>query len=160
MRDQAVAWSRGPTDRLLGTDTGVAEPVARVLAGQHGPLSDAFAVQFVHRLHGDGAGVAEALTWLDAGLADRGTTSQAATLIEQERQIGATVTVRNIITSMRVISEIDWSELFERMSPVDDLLGVNETYRAMDSKSSKEIFFNPEAAGKPFTIPTRIKCES
>ncbi|MBC7521509.1 MAG: glycosyl transferase, partial [Sandarakinorhabdus sp.] len=122
-------------DRLLGTDTGVAEPVARVLAGQHGPLSDAFAVQFVHRLHGDGAGVAEALTWLDAGLADRGTTSQAATLIEQERQIGATVTVRNIITSMRVISEIDWSELFERMSPVDDLLGVNETYRAMDFAS-------------------------
>ena len=122
-------------DRLLGTDTGVAEPARQVLASPHGELTDAFAVQFVHRLHGDGDGVAQALTWLDAKLAERNTSSQAAILAEQERQIGATVTVRNIITSMRVISEIDWSELFERMSPVDDLLSVNDAYRAMDFAS-------------------------
>lgn len=122
-------------DRLLGVETGVAEPAAVVLAGHHGPVSDAFAVQFVHRLQTHSDGVAQALTWLDAQLAERGTNSNAAIISEQERQIGATVTVRNIITSMRVMAEIDWSVLFEKMSPVDDLLAANDTYRAMDFAS-------------------------
>ena len=125
----------GLVDRLLGTETGVAEPVAQVLATHQSPVTNAFAVQFVHRLHGNSDAISQALTWLDVRLADCATTSHAAILTEQERQIGATVTIRNIITSMRVIAEIDWSELFEKMSPVDDLLGVNETYQAMDFAS-------------------------
>ncbi len=122
-------------DALLGLETGVAEPAASVLAGQKSTVADAFAAQFVHRLQDHSTSAAAALTWLDERLADRDTSSQAAILAEQERQISATVTVRNIITSMRVISEIDWSELFERMSPVDDLLGESDTYRAMDFAS-------------------------
>jgi cyclic beta-1,2-glucan synthetase len=122
-------------DRLLGTDTGVAEPASPVLAGWQGPVSDAFAVQFVRRLHGHSDGIAQALTWLEARLAERASSTHAAIAAEQERQIGATVTVRNIITSMRVISEIDWSDLFEQMSPVDDLLNKSDTYRAMDFAS-------------------------
>jgi len=122
-------------DRLLGTDTGVAEPASPVLAGWQGSVSDAFAVQFVRRLHGHSDGIAQALTWLEARLAERASSTHAAIAAEQERQIGATVTVRNIITSMRVISEIDWSELFEQMSPVDDLLNKSDTYRAMDFAS-------------------------
>lgn len=122
-------------DRLLGVETGVAEPAAAVLASHQGPVTDAFAVQFVHRLQSQSDGVFQALTWLDAKLAERGSNSNAAIIAEQESQIGATVTVRNIITSMRVMAEIDWSVLFERMSPVDDLLSANETYRAMDFAS-------------------------
>jgi cyclic beta-1,2-glucan synthetase len=122
-------------DRLLGVETGIAEPATMVLAGHRGPVSDAFAVQFVHRLQTHSDRVAEALTWLDARLAERDTNSNAAIISEQERQIGATVTVRNIITSMRVMAEIDWSVVFENMSPVDDLLAADATYRAMDFAS-------------------------
>jgi cyclic beta-1,2-glucan synthetase len=122
-------------DRLLGTETGVSETAADVLAGLNLAVTDAFAAQFVHRLQDQHDGVAAALSWLDERMAERETTSQAVILAEQERQIGATVTVRNIITSMRVIAEIDWSELFERMSPIDDLLGAHESYRAMDFPS-------------------------
>ncbi|KAB7644501.1 glycosyl transferase [Polymorphobacter fuscus] len=130
-------------DRLLGTETGSPEPAAQVLAALRDPgnraagraVTDSFAVQFVHRLQDQNEGVAAALAWLDERMAERGTNMQAAILSEQERQIGATVTVRNIITSMRVISEIDWSELFERMSPIDDLLARHEGYAAMDFTS-------------------------
>ncbi len=122
-------------DRLLGTDTGIGEPAAQLLAGHAGQVTDAFAVQFVHRLQTHSDGVSEALTWLDAKLAERATSSHDSIIGEQERQISATVTVRNIITSMRVMAEIDWSVLFEKMSPVDDLLGTSEIYRAMDFAS-------------------------
>ncbi len=122
-------------DRLLGTETGIGEPASQLLTGHAGQVSDAFAAQFVHRMQIQSDGIVQALTWLDAKLTERTTNSHDAIAFEQERQIGATVTVRNIITSMRVMAEIDWSVLFEKMSPVDDLLAVNETYRAMDFAS-------------------------
>ena len=63
-----------------------------------------------------------ALAWLDERLAAQGTTADAVVRDEHQRQGAATVTVRNIITSMRLISDVDWAELFERISLVDDAL--------------------------------------
>ena len=51
---------------------------------------------------------------------------------EHQRQGAAVVTVRNIITSMRMIADVDWPELFERISLVDDVLSVGSTFRDMD----------------------------
>ena len=51
---------------------------------------------------------------------------------EHQRQGAATVTVRNIITSMRLISDVDWTELFERISLVDDALAAGSAFRDMD----------------------------
>ena len=95
-------------------------------------LSDAFAVQFLHRIRDQGAGAAPALTWLDEGMAERGMNAAAVVEDEQERQVSATVTVKNIITSLRLISEVDWLILFERMSPVDDALSAGTQFQAMD----------------------------
>ena len=44
----------------------------------------------------------------------------------------ASVTVRNIITSMRLISDVDWTEMFERVSLVDDVLAVGGGFSDMD----------------------------
>ncbi len=95
-------------------------------------MSDAFAVELLHRLRDQGTGAALALTWLDEGLAKRGTNAGAAVEQEQERQVSATVSVKNIITSLRLISEVDWLILFERMSPVDDVLSAGTQFQAMD----------------------------
>ena len=35
---------------------------------------------------------------------------------EHQRQVAGSITVRNVITSMRLISDVDWSELVERFS--------------------------------------------
>ena len=40
--------------------------------------------------------------------------------------------MRNIITSMRLISDVDWTELFERISLVDDVLAGAGTFPEMD----------------------------
>ncbi|MGZ5917986.1 MAG: glycosyl transferase, partial [Methyloceanibacter sp.] len=120
-------------DRLLGAGECVAEPVATVLAGhERARLPDAFAVQLVHRLRDQDPRITPALTWLDQRLAAQGTTADAVVRDEHHRQGAASVTVRNIITSMRMISEVDWTELFERISLVDDVLAATSGFLKMD----------------------------
>ena len=63
-----------------------------------------------------------ALAWLEERLAAQGTTADEVVRDEHQRQGAANVTVRNIITSMRLISDVDWTELFESVSLVDDVL--------------------------------------
>ncbi len=110
-----------------------AEPVPDVLAGlKRVPLSDAFAVQLVHRLRDQDPRITPALTWLDQRLAAQGTTADSVVHDEHQRQGTGTVTVRNIITSMRLISDVDWTELFERISLVDDVLAAGSDFRDMD----------------------------
>ena len=42
------------------------------------------------------------------------------------------MTVRNIITSMRLLSDVDWPEFFESVSLVDELLRAGSDFAAMD----------------------------
>ena len=51
---------------------------------------------------------------------------------EHQAQGAAVVTMRNIITSMRMISDVDWPELVERISLVDDVLAASTAFRDMD----------------------------
>jgi cyclic beta-1,2-glucan synthetase len=120
-------------DRLLGAGTRAPEPAPVVLAVlEQMPLPDAFAVELVHRLRDQDPKVTPVLTWLDERLATQGTTADTVVREEHQRQGTGAVTVRNIITSMRAISDADWSELFERMSFVDDLLAAGGSFSAMD----------------------------
>ena len=123
-------------ERLLGVGDEAPEAAQRVLEdAPDGPIPDAFAVEFVHMLRDQHSGVVPALAWLDDRLSERGTTTELAIAYEQERQVRATVTVRNIITSMRMISEIDWMTLVERISLVDDVLAGSGVYSEMDFAS-------------------------
>ena len=120
-------------DRLLGGDGHAAEPVPDVLAGiKQVQLSDSFAVELVHRLRDQDPRITPALTWLDQRLAAQGATANSVVRDEHHRQGTGTVTVRNIITSMRLISDVDWTELFERISLVDDVLAGGSDFRDMD----------------------------
>ena len=123
----------GIADRLLGVGERTAEPVSVVLAGREGTtLPDAFSVQLVHRLRDQDPRFTPALAWLDQHLAAQGTTADAVVRDEHQGLGAANVTVRNIITSMRRISEVDWTVLFERISLVDDVLGANGLFCEMD----------------------------
>jgi cyclic beta-1,2-glucan synthetase len=129
-REQADALA----ERLLATTGPDLENVSAVLLAGHkrDALSDAFMVELVHRLRDQDPRITPALTWLDGHLAERGTT--ADTLVRDvHRSHGASnVTVRNIITSMRLISDVNWKELFERTSLIDGVLAGGGTFQAMD----------------------------
>lgn len=120
-------------DRVLGAYGRTPEPAETVLvAPTSDRLSDAFAMQLLHRLRDQDASVAPVLTWLDARLAAQGATGEEAVRGEHERQVAATGTVRNIITSLRRISETDWLQLFEAMSLVDAALDADGGFSAND----------------------------
>jgi cyclic beta-1,2-glucan synthetase len=120
-------------DRLLGANGRVAEPDALLAHyAKAATLPRAFVVQLVQRLRDQDPKVTPAVTWMDERLAAQGTTAESIVNDEHQRQAGSNVTVRNIITSMRLISELEWSEFFESVSLVDDALRAGSDFGSMD----------------------------
>ncbi len=120
-------------DRLLGDDSREAKSAEAALRRlSQEPLPPAFAVQLVQRLRDQDPKVTPALLWLDDRLAAQGTSADEIVREEQQHQGASNVTVRNIITSMRLISAADWPELFERMSLVDAILRAGSDFAEMD----------------------------
>jgi cyclic beta-1,2-glucan synthetase len=120
-------------DRLLGAGGRMAESADKVLTRQvKATFSDSFLVQLVYRLRDQDQNVAPALAWLDAQLTRQNTTADTVVRDEHQKQVAGSVTVRNIITSMRLISDVDWKELFERVSLVDEMLKEESSFAQMD----------------------------
>ncbi|HXU87624.1 MAG TPA: glucoamylase family protein, partial [Methylomirabilota bacterium] len=119
-------------DDVLGVDAAMA-PAANGLARfESAPLVTAFAVQLVQRLREQDRAATPALLWLDRRLHAQGTTSDDIVRLEHQRQAAMNVTVRNVILSMTLISALDWTEFFETVSPVDEVLQAAPGYGAMD----------------------------
>jgi cyclic beta-1,2-glucan synthetase len=122
-------------DQLLGVGgrpavPGEADPALRRLGRT--PLSKEFAVQLAQRLRDQDPAVTPALRWLDERLAAQGTTADEIIREELQSQGAMNVTVRNVITSMRLMSAVEWTELFERVSLVDDVLRAESDFAGMD----------------------------
>ena len=123
-------------DRLLGVGSRTAEPAPPVPGHLGGaPLATAFAAQLVHRLHDQHPRATPTLQWLDERLTSHGTSVDEIVREEHQSQGAHNVTVRNIITSMRLISAVDWPELFERVSLVDAVLRAGSDFADMDFPS-------------------------
>ena len=95
----------------------------------------AFVVQLVLRLRDQDPNTTPARQWLDERLNSQGTTADEIVQEEHQRQGTSNVTVRNIITSMRLLSDVDWPEFFESVSLVDELLRSKSGFAAMDFAS-------------------------
>ena len=95
-------------------------------------MSSAFAVQLVHRLRDQDPKITPALLWLEQELNEHETSSEQLLQEEHQRQGASNVTVRNIITSMRLMSDVDWAEFFESVSLVDAALASSPDFAAMD----------------------------
>ena len=95
-------------------------------------LSTSFAVQLLHRLRDQDSSVAPTLDWLSARLAAQGTTADEIVREEHHRQGASNLTVRNVITSMRAISAVDWADFFEDVSLVDVALREASGFAQMD----------------------------
>jgi cyclic beta-1,2-glucan synthetase len=120
-------------DLLLGTKDTTAQPQALIdYHARHEVLSTAFLVQVVKRLRDQDPRETPAVTWLEQQVASRGTTADQLVQDEHHRQGAANITVRNIITSMHLISDVDWSEFFEGVSLVDEVLRDGTDFTQMD----------------------------
>ncbi len=120
-------------DRLLGVNGQRVDPDAlRAWRNKSSVLTPAFAVQLVHRLRDQDPKITPALLWLEKVLTEHETSSEQLLQEEHQRQGASNVTVRNIITSMRLMSDVDWAEFFESVSLVDEALNTSADFAAMD----------------------------
>src|SRR6185312_1798162 len=76
-----------------------------------------------------------ALAWLHRRFAGQGTTADDIVHGEHQRQGAVNLSVRNIITSLRLISAVDWAKFFEGVSLVDELMRQRSAYAGFDFRT-------------------------
>ncbi|HEX5890966.1 MAG TPA: glucoamylase family protein [Pyrinomonadaceae bacterium] len=91
--------------------------------GKREELPHTFLVQLIQRLREQHPSVMPVMDWIEKQLGREGTTVEQIIHNEHQRQAAAQVTVGNIITSMRLLSTLDWNDFFEKVSLIEPLLG-------------------------------------
>ena len=127
-REQADRYANA----LTGLATDVVDDVSLVSAGTASGWSRAFTVQLFQRLRHRDAAAAVALQELSQRLAAEGTSAEAVVQMEISRQAAADLSVRNLITSMRLLSAYEWPDFVEAASLVNDALCRHPLFAQMD----------------------------
>jgi cyclic beta-1,2-glucan synthetase len=96
------------------------------------PLSEVFAAQLAKPLRDQDPRTTPALGLLAERLRLQVSSIEDVVQNAQHRLGASNVSVRNVITSMRLISDIDWADLFESLSLIDKQLRVGSAFAAMD----------------------------
>jgi cyclic beta-1,2-glucan synthetase len=89
-------------------------------------------VQLFQRLRDQDPAVTPSLGRIEELLAAEGTTAEELVRLDHQSQAMMNVTVRNVITSMRLISWFDWAQFVESMSLVDEVLRAQGPFGEMD----------------------------
>jgi cyclic beta-1,2-glucan synthetase len=130
-RRSAREEADGVADRLMGVNDHLADPAA--LKPYHQvPFSEGFIVQLVQRLRDQDPEAMPAVGWLEERLKREGTNAEELVRREHQLQGATNVTVRNIITSMRLLSEVDWPDFVEAVSLIDEVLRSAGEFAQMD----------------------------
>ena len=96
------------------------------------PLPRASAAQLYQRLRYADAVAAPALLALTERLAKEGTDPEEIVRLEVDRQTAADLSVRNLITSLRLISSFEWQQFVEAVSLVHRALCEAPQFSSMD----------------------------
>ncbi len=99
------------------------------------PLRRAFAVQLVQRLRDQHRVTSIETNLLTDWLAEQKLSIDELVQREHAAQSAANLSVRNIISSMRLISAVDWRTFFEAVSLVEQKMRSHKTYATMDFAS-------------------------
>jgi len=102
--------------------------------GDFGRLRRAFIVRLIHRLRDQDSDISPAFDWIENRLKDFSTNTEKLTQKELYIQASSQISIGNIISSMRLISSLDWKVFFERVNLIDPILREDKTgiYTKMD----------------------------
>ena len=97
-------------------------------------ISRAFVVQLTQRLRDQDPDVMPLVEWIEREVQTRDHSIEQLVQLEHHRQATAQVTVGNIITSMRLLSMLDWPDFIESVSLIEPILGQDPAgvYAQMD----------------------------
>lgn len=108
------------------------DEILKELRSSDDPLKPGFAVQLIQRLRFQDSKVAPVLKLIEERLEAFCIKADKIVSEEHNNQTVANATVRNIITSMRLMSAFDWQEFFEEVSLVDEVFRSDPLYQEMD----------------------------
>ncbi len=102
--------------------------------GKRKKFGNAFIAQITRQLREQDPSIAPAFEWLENQLQKQGESIEQIVQAEHQRQAATQVTVGNVITSMRLLSTLDWRDFFENVSLIDPLLKIDpaEVYAEMN----------------------------
>lgn len=98
------------------------------------PVNDdcAFTAQFAKRLRDQDPHLFPALEYFEKQLSQANSSIEQRVHASHQTQAANQVSVANIITSMRLLSSLNWRDFFESISLVDDILESDPVYEQMD----------------------------
>lgn len=123
------------TDKLLISGPAQSVLLFEIESRSSEPLSEVFSAQLAKGLRDQDPRTTPALEWLEKRLLAQGTNTEEVVANSQAREGASNVSIRNVITSMRLISDIDWTEQFERFSLVDKKLRSESDFSDMDFRT-------------------------
>jgi cyclic beta-1,2-glucan synthetase len=109
-------------DRMLEAGQRQPQDLISLLPRTRRPLGSAFVVQLTQRLRDQDPAMMAVVEELEQRLKKEGLSLGKLVQEEHHRQAAAQVTVGNIITSMRLLSTLDWKDFFEKVSLIDPVL--------------------------------------
>ncbi|HLX65186.1 MAG TPA: glucoamylase family protein [Planctomycetota bacterium] len=116
------------------------------------PSSSAFVAELCRRLQGQSPTLALALSWFEQRLAEQGISSEQLILSEGPVQALDQVSIGNTISSLRLLSAIDWREFVERHSVMEAILRAEPAgiYPRMDFETRDAYRHTVERIAKKF----------
>jgi cyclic beta-1,2-glucan synthetase len=130
IKEDAPIESAGTAGSGIAAPRATTEEILRSLGDRS--LEPAFAVELLQRLRDLNPNVRPVLLWLEERLAAQHITADDIVRAEHQQQAALNVTVRNIITSMRLMSAFNWRDFFESVSLVDDILANSTNFGEID----------------------------
>ena len=94
-----------------------------------------FATQLLYRLRDNSAASGQALLWLEHALERHGSDAEETILEEHRNLSSGNVTIGNIVRSLRLTNDTDWTAWFESVSHIDALLRRETDFAALDPES-------------------------
>ena len=118
------------------------------------PITPSFAEHLIQRLRKAGKGNSPVTALLNARLNRQHSSTEKMTAEEHQMQAEMQVAIGNSITGLRLISELDWSELFETLSHVEQILRRDPSgiYGQMDFESRDYYRHEVEKLARAFGV--------
>ena len=130
-RAQQTEEADAIADRVLAAETDAA--LARIIDDvSDRSLFAATISRLEQKLRDRDGSPAKFLHWIGEKIASQGMSTEQVVREEYQTQGAVNVSVRNLITSMRLLSDIDWTVFVESISLVDRVLSADSDFEAME----------------------------
>ncbi len=135
---------------LAGENPGKLPAFIKKRLTKHKESGHAFIVQLSRQLREQDPMIARACEIIEKQLFESGKSTAQIVQLEHGRQAATQVTVGNIITSMRLLSTLDWREFFESVSLIEPILEKDpaDVYSKMDFATRNRYRNTIERIGK------------